>query len=157
MLGAMTPAGVRRAARTGLGWITDPRATLDELTALKRIYRDEGGPGPVVAMRDGYIGKDYSEWLDRALSDHRRFWATPRRGLHGRASPDPHAIEQDVLIHGDASEVAGKLLSLQKALAPEVLCLRIELPNWQDEDQTQIQLDRWRLLLGSEHVEREEA
>ncbi len=151
LLGAMTPAGVRRAARAGLGWVGDPRATLAELVELARIYHDVGGTGPIVAMRDAYIGDDSSEWLEQALADHEKFWATPRRGLQGRVSPGTDAIRRDVLMHGTAPELAAVLQRLRHALAPELLCLRIELPNWQDQRRTMCQLERWRpLLIGRE-------
>jgi len=148
LLGAMTAAGVRRAARLGLGWIADPRATLDELTRLNRLYRDEGGGGPVVVMRDAYVGDDDAAWLDAVMADHRRFWATPRRGLRGRGPPGDDTLVRDVLVHGGGPAVAARLQLLQQALAPDMLCLRIELPNWQDSRQTLQQLDRWRPLLS---------
>lgn len=157
LLGAMTAAGARRAARTGLGWISDPRATTAELAELARTYRENGGTGPVVIMRDACLGGGETEWLERALADHRRFWATPRQGLRGRGSPGVDAIESDVLLHGDAHAVGAAMQQLRTALDPDLLCLRIELPNWQEERQTVSQLDRWRRLLTSLAVEQETA
>ncbi len=147
LLGAMTAAGVRRAARLGLGWIADPRATVDELAALAGLYRAEGGNGPVVAMRDAFIGEDSAGWLPAVLRDHQRFWATPRRGLRGRGSPGTEAILRDVLLHGAAAAIRAGLQRIREAMAPDLLCLRIELPTWQDQGLTLRQLERWQPVL----------
>lgn len=54
-VGAMSPAGVRRAGRLGLPWITDPSHSLETLATLNQLYRDTAGErASVVLMRNAW-------------------------------------------------------------------------------------------------------
>ena len=59
-LGAMSDGGVRRAARFGVPWITDPLHNINVMSEWTSVYRQAGGQ-QVVLLRDGWVGDSLAE------------------------------------------------------------------------------------------------
>ena len=128
LVGAMTRAGVRRAGRLGLGWLTDPRATVEELQKLNDEYVDAGGAGPVVLMRDVHIGVN-DGWLQLAQDDHDNFWQRSWMvGVGGRSQPSEREFVENVAITGPVTAVNEKFDELVQRFNPLGVCVRLGFP-----------------------------
>lgn len=120
-VGAMSPAGARRAARFGLPLYLDPLTTVTELEPLVAHYRAEcarrGHPGRVVLTRWGWIDEDgrIDEWWPHVRV---ALWAylvdIPRMAASDVTAPDAASpddldfasVAPDRLLVGTPDEVA---------------------------------------------------
>jgi len=103
-LGAMSEPGVRRAAKFGLTWCTDPLHNLDVMKHWAGQYRDFGkefgteGKQNVVLLRDGWVGDDLDEvervWWPAIRSEHWFYFSQVPRWVADR-EPFLQGIEKE--------------------------------------------------------------
>ena len=149
LLGAMTPAGVRRAARYHFGWLPDSRMTWQEVVDLHKIYRKEGGNGPVAVMREAHIGDHDDGWVEGAIADHRRFWDRSWMvGLGSRGPVSDKTLVEEVFLTGTAAKVGDRIRKLRDELDADAVCLRLFLPTTNNAD-AQHDLARWAEVFDS--------
>lgn len=100
-LAGWTPPGVRRAARLGDAWLTDPILSLDAVNQLRDVYRDEAarhGTAPeIVLMRPLALGTSRAAaeqtYAEAAVGAYRYYW---RHGaLNADLEPWLQAVESE--------------------------------------------------------------
>ncbi len=141
-LAGWVPAGLRRAARMGDGWIADPIQSLEVIKDYADQYRAEAkkqGRKPfVVLMRDCVIGKDWESCLrksDPTMATHRWYFH------YGAYVQDDHIKElkepsdltfeiaaKDRLIAGNPDQCLEQLLKWKSEVKPDYLMLRMRQP-----------------------------
>lgn len=145
-VGAMSPAGVRRAGRLGLPWITDPSHSLESLEALHRVYRAAAGEhAAVVLMRNAWPAAP-----DEAAA---RWWPHVERSLvafsvgAGRLRNEPGvqvswpAFRDRVLVGEPAALLAAARTAAARLGADEVV-LRLGFPTGPDHHALLAAIDR---------------
>lgn len=106
-LGAMSDAGVTRAARLGLPWITDPMHPLERLEEwAERYWSRCGGRGRIILMRQAWIAPTVAdaerEWWPHAREQIVGFSLVHDR-LRGEAGLGPVATVDDLRFEHFAS------------------------------------------------------
>lgn len=177
-MGAMSEAGVRRAGRIGLPWVTDPMNKLETYKrwyqTYKQIASSRGNRTEVNLWRDGWVSKTRkeAEEAQRMIWPHIRadrwFYLSsfPGRGWGGGTKEDPHsAIEpwvknirkpediqyEDVasgLVIGTAEEVIDLVDSYRKELDINYLIFR----NRFGTGPTLEKVKEWMKLLAKEVI-----
>ena len=147
-LGAMSDAGVRRAARFGAPWITDPLHGIDVLDAWAQIYRDEGveqGTSDdleIIVMRDAWIADSLEEverqWWPHVRDDHwfyfqkvPRFVADREPSLKDVRSADDFKFanhHRNRMVVGNAESCIAEVKRLREIFNNDRLILRIRMP-----------------------------
>ena len=151
-LAAMSAAGVRRAARLGLPWLSDPLHNTAVVAYWADVYRrggEEHGTSSdlrVVMVRDGWIADSMEEveqtWWPHAradLSGRQEYFQTAPRTV---AERDPvlasiaaeadldferHRVER--LIVGSPEECVAQIRELDRALDMDYLIMRLRMPS----------------------------
>jgi alkanesulfonate monooxygenase SsuD/methylene tetrahydromethanopterin reductase-like flavin-dependent oxidoreductase (luciferase family) len=142
-IGAMSEPGVRRAARFGCRWPTDPLHNLDVMkywTDLYRGFGEEFGTSEklgVVLLRDGWVADSLDEvervWWPRIRAEHWFYfsqvprWVADREPfLAGIEKEDDFKFDRhriDRLIVGSPQDCIEQIRKFQDALDPEYLIL----------------------------------
>lgn len=136
-VGAMSPAGARRAARFGLPLYLDPLTTVTELEPLVAGYRAEcarhGHDGRVVLSRWGWIDEDgrADEWWPHVRI---ALWSylvdIPRMAAPAAATSaadlDIAAVAPDRLLVGTPGEVAGTARDFADRLGADRLVVKLQ-------------------------------
>ncbi len=142
-LGAMSEPGVRRAARFGARWPTDPLHNIDVMKYWADLYRQAGaefGTGDrlgVCLLRDGWVADSLEEvertWWPCIRSEHWFYfeqvprWVAEREPfLEGISSEqdfqfDRHRIDR--LIVGAPQDCIASIRSFREALDPDYLIM----------------------------------
>jgi probable F420-dependent oxidoreductase len=141
-MGGMSDAGVRRAGRMGLPWLTSLMPGLDSLLRWRAMYREEcarGGHQPkIVVMRDAWVGESAAEvereWWSVARKEHGRFASQAPEWMK---QLDPAVVHKDSLpfaeyrrdrlIAGTPDEVIPVLQKFAAVLPTEYVVLRFRL------------------------------
>jgi alkanesulfonate monooxygenase SsuD/methylene tetrahydromethanopterin reductase-like flavin-dependent oxidoreductase (luciferase family) len=155
-IGAMSEPGVRRAARFGVRWPTDPLHNLDVMKYWADLYREAGieyGTSDklgVVLLRDGWVADSLDEvekvWWPCIRSEHWFYFERVPRWVADREpfiadikSEDDFKFEQhhiDRLIVGSPEDCIEKIRKFQEVLDPDylVLSFRVALgPSFEEE------------------------
>jgi alkanesulfonate monooxygenase SsuD/methylene tetrahydromethanopterin reductase-like flavin-dependent oxidoreductase (luciferase family) len=146
-LGAMSDPGVRRAARYGLPWATDPLHNLDVMKYWADIYRaagEEYGTSSklrVNLQRDGWVADSLAEveevWWPHGRHDHWFYFEKVPRWVADREpflvdvkSEDDFHFErhrQDRLIVGSPDDCAEQLRRCDEVLDVDYVFMRFRL------------------------------
>jgi alkanesulfonate monooxygenase SsuD/methylene tetrahydromethanopterin reductase-like flavin-dependent oxidoreductase (luciferase family) len=112
---AMSPAACRRAAGLGAGLLFDSLTTVARCRELVDVYREAGGPGPVVLIRRVSPGSPAVE----RQADQLRLYKS-----YAAAGATEHWGE-DQLASGDAAAIAATLAAQADAVGADCLNLRV--------------------------------
>ena len=121
---AMSPAACRRAASLGVGLLFDSLTTVARCRELVEVYREAGGPGPIVLIRRVAPGTPPVERQEDQLRLYRSYAAAG-------------AIEHwgdDQLASGDATTIAETLADQANAVGADCLNLRVHAPGMSPEE-----------------------
>jgi alkanesulfonate monooxygenase SsuD/methylene tetrahydromethanopterin reductase-like flavin-dependent oxidoreductase (luciferase family) len=110
--------GARRAGRLGLGVLFPSGSAHDRMRELIGSYRDAGGTGPVVKIRQLWLGTPPPESLQRREAVYRGAAAKGMRQAEGFREP---------FLHGDDTHVAEQLVTDVQALGLTGLNVRLHL------------------------------
>jgi alkanesulfonate monooxygenase SsuD/methylene tetrahydromethanopterin reductase-like flavin-dependent oxidoreductase (luciferase family) len=113
---AMSRVAVRRAARHGVGLLTDGLSRVERIRQLIDWYLEEGGDGPLVLTRWVWCGQQ-----DRARIDAE----TARYASYTPGSRRANFAEDNGTISGSPEQVAGGLLQAVAETGATVLNLRV--------------------------------
>ncbi len=116
---ANSRVGVRRAARFGLGVLFPGGEGRERLASLIGSYREAGGDGPVVKIRNLWLGTPPTGAVERRTATYAKAAAPGMRQAAGFAEP---------YLHGDAAHVADELREDIAALGLTSMNLRFHLP-----------------------------
>lgn len=155
-LGAMSEPGVRRAARFGCPWPTDPLHNLDVMRHWTELYRaagDEYGTSDklkVCLLRDGWVADSMDDveraWWPAIRSEHWFYFSQVPRWVADR-EPFLRGIEreedfkfedhrQDRLIVGSPQDCIDEIRRFEEALDPEYLIMSFRVaagPSFEEE------------------------
>jgi alkanesulfonate monooxygenase SsuD/methylene tetrahydromethanopterin reductase-like flavin-dependent oxidoreductase (luciferase family) len=151
-LGGMSDPGVRRAARLGAPWITDPLHNIDVLEAWADVYREEGEARgtsddlELILMRDAWIGDSLDqierEWWPFVQEDHwfyfqkvPRFVADREPFLNDVTSSADFKFanhHRNRMVVGDAEACIAEIREFRERLGNERLILRARMPSGPD-------------------------
>jgi alkanesulfonate monooxygenase SsuD/methylene tetrahydromethanopterin reductase-like flavin-dependent oxidoreductase (luciferase family) len=155
-LGAMSEPGVRRAARFGCPWPTDPLHNLDVMRYWTELYRaagEEHGTSDklrVCLLRDGWVADSMDEvertWWPAIRSEHWFYFSQVPRWVADR-EPFLQGIEreedfrfehhrQDRLIVGSPQDCIETIRRFQEALDPAYLIMSFRVaagPSFEEE------------------------
>jgi len=153
-IGAMSDVGVRRSARYGCPWPTDPLHNIAVLKHWTESYRDaaaEFGTGDkvsVVLLRDGWIADSLEEvervWWPRVRADHwmyfqkvPRFITRLEPSLAGVRSEADFSFERhriDRFVVGPAEECIKAIQKMREELDMDYLILTFRFATGPDHD-----------------------
>jgi alkanesulfonate monooxygenase SsuD/methylene tetrahydromethanopterin reductase-like flavin-dependent oxidoreductase (luciferase family) len=149
-IGGMSAPAIRRAARLGDAWLTDPLHGLETMRTWAEQYRSAaaaaGRPARVHLMRDCWIADGdadlYREW-GRFLEDDWRYYFELGSFRTGRFNPTAEPwlrevasaseltfdrLRRDRIICGTPAEVRDELARWIEAIRPDRFNLRFRLP-----------------------------
>ncbi|HVT64627.1 MAG TPA: LLM class flavin-dependent oxidoreductase [Mycobacteriales bacterium] len=115
---AMSAAACRRAAGLGVGLLFDSLTTVARCRELVDVYREAGGPGPIVLIRRVSPGAPPPERQEEQLRLYKSYASAA-------------AIEhwgEDQLASGDADQIAETVAAQANAVGADCLNLRIHSP-----------------------------
>lgn len=115
---AMSPAACRRAAALGVGLLFDSLTTVSRCRDLVDIYREAGGPGPIVLIRRVSPGTPAAERQQDQLRLYRSYAADTAIQHWG----------EDQLASGDAATIGEAVAAQANAIGADCLNLRIHTP-----------------------------
>jgi alkanesulfonate monooxygenase SsuD/methylene tetrahydromethanopterin reductase-like flavin-dependent oxidoreductase (luciferase family) len=115
---AMSVAACRRAASLGVGLLFDSLTTVARCRELVDVYRDAGGPGPIVLIRRVSPGAHPAE----RQADQLRLYQS-----YANAAAIEHWGE-DQLASGDAGQIVERLAAQANAVGADCLNLRVHAP-----------------------------
>jgi alkanesulfonate monooxygenase SsuD/methylene tetrahydromethanopterin reductase-like flavin-dependent oxidoreductase (luciferase family) len=116
---ANSRVGVRRAARFGLGLLFPGGEPRERLSELIGVYRDAGGPGPVVKIRNLWLGTPPPGAIERRTATYSAAAAVGMRQAGGFR--EPH-------LSGDPDHVAAELARDIETLGLTAMNVRVHLP-----------------------------
>jgi alkanesulfonate monooxygenase SsuD/methylene tetrahydromethanopterin reductase-like flavin-dependent oxidoreductase (luciferase family) len=155
-LGAMSEPGVRRAAKFGLTWCTDPLHNLDVMKHWAGQYRQFGkelgteGKQNVVLLRDGWVADDLDEvervWWPAIRSEHWFYfsqvprWVAEREPfLQGIQKEEDFLFDnhrQDRLIVGSPQDCIDEITKFRDGVGTEYMILSFRVaagPSFEEE------------------------
>jgi alkanesulfonate monooxygenase SsuD/methylene tetrahydromethanopterin reductase-like flavin-dependent oxidoreductase (luciferase family) len=154
-IGAMSEPGVRRAARFGCRWATDPLHNLDVMKHWTGVYRQscaEQGTtqqSGVVLLRDGWVADSLAEvervWWPHIRHEHWFYfkevprWVAEREPLLADIKQesdfhfDKHRIDR--LIVGSPQDCIEQIRAFQEAIEMEYLILSFRVANGPSHEQ----------------------
>jgi alkanesulfonate monooxygenase SsuD/methylene tetrahydromethanopterin reductase-like flavin-dependent oxidoreductase (luciferase family) len=115
---AMSPAACRRAAAVGVGLLIDSLSTVSRCRELADVYRQAGGPGPVVLIRRAMPATPDTGRHEQQLRTYRSY-AEPAASRHW--SDDPP-------VTGDATAIAASLMAQAAEVGVDSLNIRVHAP-----------------------------
>lgn len=146
-LGAMSDPGIRRAARFGLPWITDPLHNLNVMSEWTSLYRQAGTEygtqdrQQVVLLRDGWVADSLDEaervWWPNVRSEHWFYfkevprWVADREPLLAgvRAESDfrfdRHRVDR--LVVGSPDDCIATIAAFREELGMDYLILSFRM------------------------------
>ncbi len=153
-LGAMSDAGVERAARFGCRWPTDPLHNIAVMKDWADVYRSAGaryGTSDrlgVCLLRDGWVADDLDEvervWWPHVRAEHWFYFSQVPRWvldkepfLEGIAAEDDFHFDRhriDRLIVGSPDDCIESIRRFQEEIDPEYLILTLRMANGPDPD-----------------------
>jgi alkanesulfonate monooxygenase SsuD/methylene tetrahydromethanopterin reductase-like flavin-dependent oxidoreductase (luciferase family) len=113
---AMSRAAVRRAARRGVGLLTDGLSRLERVRQLVDWYREEGGDGPGVLTRWVWCGQQDPARIEAEAARYASYTPDRRRARFA---------DDNGTISGPADQVASGLLQAVAETGATVLNLRV--------------------------------
>jgi alkanesulfonate monooxygenase SsuD/methylene tetrahydromethanopterin reductase-like flavin-dependent oxidoreductase (luciferase family) len=113
---AMSRTAVRRAARRGVGLLTDGLSDLPRLRQLVDWYLEEGGHGPLVLTRSVWCGQSDEARIEAEAARYGRYAPAQRRARFASFNTS---------IAGSAAQVAGGLGRALAQTGATALCLRV--------------------------------
>ena len=116
---ANSRVGVRRAARFGLGVLFPGGEGRERLADLIATYRETGGDGPLVKIRNLWLGTPPPGAVERRTATYAQAAAPGMRQAAGFA--EPH-------LHGDPAHIADELRADIASLGLTSMNLRFHLP-----------------------------
>lgn len=151
-LGAMSEAGVRRAARFGCPWPTDPLHNINVMREWAAAYRAAGveyGTSDklgVCLLRDGWVADSLEEvervWWPHVRADHWFYfeqvprWVADREPLlEGVTGEDDFTFGRhriDRLIVGTPDDCIASIRTFQEAIDPDYLILTLRMASGPD-------------------------
>jgi alkanesulfonate monooxygenase SsuD/methylene tetrahydromethanopterin reductase-like flavin-dependent oxidoreductase (luciferase family) len=146
-MGAMSEPGVRRAARFGLPWATDPLHNIDVMKEWNGLYRaagEEFGTTPklsTVLLRDGWVADSLDaverDWWPHIRAEHWFYfqqvprWVADREPLlAGVKTEDDFRFERhhvDRLIVGSPEDCIATIRRFEEALGMDYLILSMRV------------------------------
>lgn len=152
-IGAHSDAGLRRAARHGDLWISDPQRDIATAAKLAAKYRAEAArlqrAARVGLFREAFIGDSRADcerrWAPHALAVHRLYYNV---GVYRERFepwvPDVRNRDDFTLdrlapgrfLMGSGDEIASEVAEWQEETGAEILLLRMRQPGGPDHDQT---------------------
>lgn len=136
-IGAMSDRGVRRAARLGLPWLTDPMQAPERLQRWADLYWGEAGPaGRVILMRQAWPAPSREEairqWWPHARDQIFSFSIGHNRlpgeaGLQGVQRPEDLDFEQfgSRYLLGPPAEIVGELEEMAASVGADEVVVRV--------------------------------
>ncbi|HET6865781.1 MAG TPA: LLM class flavin-dependent oxidoreductase, partial [Solirubrobacteraceae bacterium] len=132
-VGAMSPAGARRAGRFGLPLLCDPLSTITELEALVDIYRataqDAGHTPRVILMRWGWVGEGLDAWWRHVREALWSYMVEIPRVRASAASADALTLDAaapERLAVGEARHVGVLLRDWARRLGAERIVIKLQ-------------------------------
>jgi alkanesulfonate monooxygenase SsuD/methylene tetrahydromethanopterin reductase-like flavin-dependent oxidoreductase (luciferase family) len=113
---AMSRTAVRRAARRGVGLLTDGFSGQERLRQLIDWYLEEGGHGPLVLTRSVWCGRSDAARIEAEAARYARYAPAERRARFDNGT---------TTISGPAARVAGGLLQAVAETGATALSLRV--------------------------------
>lgn len=154
-IGGQSPPAIRRAARIGDAWLTDPLHDLETIKAWTELYREAaaeaGRPASVHLMRDCWISDDettlYEDW-GRYLEDDWRYYWNLGYFKGGRFNPDAEPWLREVR---SADELTFDRLRADRVLSGTEAEVREQVRHWIEEIRPDRFNLRFRLPYGPPH------
>jgi alkanesulfonate monooxygenase SsuD/methylene tetrahydromethanopterin reductase-like flavin-dependent oxidoreductase (luciferase family) len=138
-LGSWSRPGIRRAVELADGWIADPIRTVSEVATMAAMYRDAGGTGPVVVLREAWIHSDvdgaaaaFEPLIEPVFSYYRR------RGAFTGSFSD---LASDRFVLGPPEQSVEQALDIMDRTGASVVALTIRHPTAPDHPRTLEHLD----------------
>jgi len=155
-VGGMSSPAIRRAARIGDAWLTDPLHGLETIAAWTEEYRGAaeraGRPARVHLMRDCWIAEReehlYRDW-GRFLEDDWRYYFELGSFRTGRFNPVAEPWLRDV---GSATELTFERLRRNRVVCGTAEQVRDELSRWIELIRPDRVNLRFRLPYGPPHA-----
>ena len=142
-LGAMFEPGIRRAARLGYPWMTEPLRDIGMVAEMVEWYRSErhNSANPdnlgIVLLRDGWIGETRAdverEWWPHAQAERWAYFsAVPSLSRMGESFDDPSTFTFDShrpnrLIAGSPEDCREAVEQCAAEIAPDYLIISMRL------------------------------
>jgi len=153
-MGAMSDVGVRRAAKYGCPWMSDPLHNMSVMQRWAGIYREEAAARgttdrtSVVLLREGWIADSLAEveqvWWPRAREDHwfyfreiPRFVAALEPGLAGvktEADFDFGRHRVDRFVVGNSADCIQTIRRMHELLGMDYLILSFRMASGPDHE-----------------------
>lgn len=151
--GGHSRAGLRRAARHGDMWLSDPERDASTIARLAALYRAEaqeaGRPARVGMFREAWVGDSRREceevWAPHALAVHRLYYnvgAYDRRlepwvdEVRDRADFTLDRLAPGRFLYGSAGEVVDTVREWEQLTGAEYLALRLRHPGGPGHERT---------------------
>ncbi|HUY21599.1 MAG TPA: LLM class flavin-dependent oxidoreductase [Acidimicrobiales bacterium] len=116
---AMSPAAARRAARLGVGLLSDSLSTPERCRHLVDEYREAGGAMPCVLIRRAWVGAPPTRQSDAQAARYRSYAAPGARA---------HWQGEQMVVSTDAGAVADELAAVAVRAGADALNLRVHMP-----------------------------
>lgn len=153
-MGAMSDVGVRRAARYGCPWVTDPLHNLAVIKRWTEIYHEAAveygteGESSVILLREGWIADSLEEvekvWWPKARADHwfyfqkiPRFVVEFEPLLADVNSEEDFSFERhliDRFVVGPAEKCIAVIENMQKAIGMDYLIMSFRMAHGPDHE-----------------------
>jgi alkanesulfonate monooxygenase SsuD/methylene tetrahydromethanopterin reductase-like flavin-dependent oxidoreductase (luciferase family) len=122
---SMSKGAVQRAAANGVGLLFESLSTPERCRELVDLYRDAGGPGPVLMIRRVWVGPPPTTRQAAQLEIYKGY-AEPAAQVHWKG---------EQMIQGDtADSVAEQLIAAAHVAGVDALNLRLHVPGVSPEE-----------------------
>lgn len=161
-LGAMSDPGVRRAARLGLPWVTDPLHNLEVIRRWASLYREsssaaEGEDPKIILMRDGWVTDTVAEaeqiWWPNTRADRWFYFQKVPRwvedleptlvGLESESDFKFEEHRRDRLITGPPDYCIEQILRWREVVDTDYLIMALRKPLGPSHEQELANIARW--------------